>query len=356
MPGSIHIHVASRDLKLASVRYRGLLPGCALEALGWDVEVGSGDLAPSCGTSLVLAVKPLSAKDAAWVRKVAREGAPVVVDLCDNVFVDGYGGQGKVIGERLTALCSDIAAMMVPTTALRDTVVAQTGLPSDRVLVVSDIVETPALLERQRKLLRQRVSPLERVRQLWRRPPKPSFGRGPVLLWFGNHGASYADFGMQDLLLFKDALREAADRKGAELWVVSNHREKFERVASQLPITSRYFEWTPEIVDVLLGVASVCLVPNSLDPFSLTKSANRAIKALSQGVPVVATPTSAYADLVDAVWLGDASQGLMAYLDGTDTRRLHLRAAPRILEKSYAFDSLQRAMAEVVAVAMKEHR
>ncbi|MFT3755795.1 MAG: hypothetical protein QM769_07570 [Pseudoxanthomonas sp.] len=353
--GTVHIHLASRNLAMASVRYRGLLPGCALRALGWRVEIGSGDTLPAVDTALALAVKPLSDKDARWVQRVARNDTPVVVDLCDNVFIEGYGGQGTVIGDRLASLCPELAAMTVPTVALRDVVIAHTGLSPQRVLVVPDIVETPALLERQKELLGERGGLMQRLRQAWPRPSAVPAAAGPVLLWFGNHGASYANFGLQDLLLFADALAEAGKRAGAELWVVSNHRDKFEQVAAQLPITCRYFEWAPEIVDTLLPLADACLAPSSLDAFSRTKSANRALKALGRQVPVIATPTDAYADLAGAVWLGDAREGVKTYLDDPATRRRHLDAARRIIAERYSFPSLQRTMAGVVAAVQREH-
>ena len=347
--GTIHIHVAKRDLGLASVRYRGLLPGCALGALGWRVEVGSGDTMPSPGSAVALSVKPTSAKDAQWVQKVASAGTPVIADLCDNVFIEGYGDQGTTIGDRIKGMCQYLAAMTVPTTALREEVVACTGLPVERTLLVSDIIETPDLLVRQRELLGIQEGLMQRVRRALRWTPKAPTAAGPVLLWFGNHGATYANYGLNDLLLFTDALAEAARRPGAELWVVSNHRERYEQLASQLPITCRYFDWTPDVVDALLPVTDVCLVPNSLDAFSLAKSANRAVKALSHQVPVIATPTAAYAELDGAVWLGDPRQGVIEYLDRTHARRDHLAQARKVIATHYSFSSLKRAMAGVLA-------
>jgi len=346
-----YIRVAQRDLLLASVRYRGLLPACAVEDLGWKVCVGSGDELPPPNTSVVIVVKPLSERDAAWVRAVAGAGLPVVVDLCDNVFVDGYAGRGTEIGRRFSETCSVVDAVTVPTIGLRNIVIERTGLTSDRVLVVPDIVETASLLNRQRRLIQEEESWRDQLRNLLRRFTARR-RRTRSLLWYGNHGASYANFGMDDLLLFHEGLTQAAEM-GAELLVVSNNRQRFERLAARLPIRSRYFEWTPGIVDDLLPSAGVCLVPNSLDAFSLTKSTNRALKALSTGVPVVATPTPAYGDLQDAVWLGDPGQGILAYLNDEDLRRKHLGTAKAILDRRYSLAALTQSMAGVLEVAAK---
>src|SRR5690606_40517060 len=60
-----------------------------------------------------------------------------------------------------------------------------------RVLVVPDIVETPDLLARQRRLLGLRHGLLSALRSLRRRPEAVPAPSGPVLLWYGNHGAAY---------------------------------------------------------------------------------------------------------------------------------------------------------------------
>lgn len=354
-----YIHVAQRDLRLASVRYRGLLPGCALEDVGWKVRVGAGPEKPPSGTDLVIAVKPLSERDAGWVCDISSSGLPVVVDLCDNIFIDGYANQGSLIGSRFIATCAAATALTVPTPALRDIALANIGLPADRVLVVPDIVETQPLLARQRELLdggRQWAGALlQFVRRTVRvhRPVRPA---QPVLLWFGNHGASYASFGMDDLLLFRNALQQVACSHDAELWVVSNSQDSFDRISPRLPIRSRYFEWGPTVVDDLLHVASVCLIPNSLDAFSATKSANRAIKSLSARVPVVATRTAAYSGMEQAIWLGNAGEGIQTYLRDSALRQAHLSHAARMIEARFSMGSLRRAMSNVVSLALSETR
>lgn len=323
------------------------MPACALSDLGWRVTIGSGRDEHPAGTSIAIAVKPLQDRDGEWVRRAAGAGVPTVLDLCDNVFIDGYGGHGHEIAERFTGLSRLASVVTVSTDALREIVVSNTGAASNRVIVVPDIVETPALLARQAALLGQ-WRPWARLRQAWARRGRVRRANRPVLLWFGNHGARHGSFGLTDLLLIRDALAVASTRHRAELWVVSNHRERFEAIARELPIDCTYFEWAPTLVDSLLRSADVCLVPNSLDPFSVTKSPNRALKALHAGVPVVATPTRAYEGLETCTWLGDPTEGIEAFLEGGSVAQGHLREARRILERHYSMDALRAAMARVV--------
>lgn len=349
------VRVARRDLHQASVRYRGLLPACALQNMGWQTRVVVGGDLPDARADLVVTVKPLTEGESLWAQRASATGLPVVMDLCDNIFIDGYAGQGDLIASRFLTTAKTAVAITVPTPGLRDTVIGATGLPGHRVLIVPDIVETPALVRRQRKLLGQPGQWGMAAREyLARHATKLRRNSRPKLLWFGNHGAAYAKFGLSDLLLFRQALEQAAVRHGAELWVVSNHAEHFRTVAYQLPIPSRYFEWSPTIVDRLLPAVDICLVPNSLDPFSITKSANRALKALSAGVPVVATPTSGYVGLEGSVWLGDPTEGVRSYLEDGRLRSAHLQEAGRAIARDHSMCALDAAMRRVIEVACQD--
>lgn len=346
MRRSAVIRVARRDLSLASVRYRGLLPGCALRRLGWSVSVVSDPVDVPDGTSLVWAVKPLSSKDVVWTESVIARGIPTVVDICDNVLLDEYGDSGGAIAKRFRGLASRATAVTVPTDALRSQLSAH-GIDDERLYRVDDIVESPALLKEQAKLIGQAMPSRAGT---WARWITAFRGRrsAPRLLWFGNRGATYASFGLSDLLLWRDVLEQAGAQLGAELWVVSNHRETFEEVSRSLRLPCVYREWSPTIVDQLLADADVCLVPNSLDAFSVTKSANRGLKALSAGVPVVATPTPAYQELGEAIWLGDPFEGITRYLGDRTLRTAHMRAAANLMERRFSMRSLEQQMTAVL--------
>lgn len=348
--------VASRDTRLASVRYRALMPACALRdnrySTAFCSEASPSDVQPT----VAIGVKPLRASDAAWVSRMRARGVPTVVDLCDNIFVDGYGGRGSAIADGFRHTVRG-GLVTVPTRALRDVVSDNTDVSAERVMIVPDIVEDATLLHRQMQLLTPRPSSMAglpgwRHVGAWAGRGMRALGmRGPVLIWFGNHGAAHASFGLDDLRLWEDALRDAA-RLGAQLWVVSNHRQRFEAMQGSLPIRTRYFEWSPSRVDTLLAFADVCLVPNSMDAFSRSKSPNRALKALAAGVPVVATPTPAMQELEGAVWLDDPSVGIRAYLEDAGLRDAHLAAARQRVQQDFSMEALRQAMLAVMHEAL----
>ena len=348
--------IASRDTRLASVRYRALMPACALQDNRYTTALCSDASPSNAQPRVAIGVKPLRASDAAWVSRMRARGVPTVVDLCDNIFVDGYGGQGSAIADSFRDSVRG-GLVTVPTTALRDVVRDNTDVAAERVMIVPDIVENARLLHRQMRLLGAR--PLSTARLpgwgqvgAWAGRGMRALGmRGPVLIWFGNHGASHGSFGLDDLRLWEDALREAS-LLGAQLWVVSNHRQRFEAMQGALPIRTRYFEWSPSRVDTLLAFADVCLVPNSMDAFSRSKSPNRALKSLAAGVPVVATATPAMQELEGAAWLGDPAAGIRAYLDDPGLRDAHLAAARQRMQQDFSMDTLRQAMSAVMREAL----
>lgn len=348
--------VASRDTRLASVRYRALLPACALQDDRYTTALCSDASPSNVQPRVAIGVKPLRSSDAAWVSRMRARGVPTVVDLCDNIFVDGYGGKGSSIADGFRHTVRG-GLVTVPTTALRDVVRANTDVVPERVMIVPDIVEDAMLLHRQTRMLGARQPSAVRLPGwgrvgAWAGRGMRALGmRGPVLIWFGNHGASHASFGLDDLRLWQDALREAS-LLGAQLWVVSNHRQRFEAMQGALPIRSRYFEWSPSRVDTLLACADVCLVPNSMDPFSRSKSPNRALKSLAAGVPVVATPTPAMLELEGAVWLGEPAAGIRAYLQDPRLRGAHLASARQRMQQDFSMVALRQAMSAVMREAL----
>ena len=353
--------VTSRDSTLASVRYRALIPACALEDDRYTTALCSEARPSSVVPRVAIGVKPLRGADAAWVTRMRSRDVPTVVDICDNIFVAGYGGQGAAIADGFRNTVRG-GLVTVPTEALKMVVRDNTDVPSERIMVVPDIVEDATLLRRQARMLDSRM-PHSRMGSMllsrgwnalqpWAGQGLRALGmRGPVLLWFGNHGANHASFGLDDLALWEDALRDAS-LMGAQLWVVSNHRERFQAIQRALPIRARYFEWSPSRVDMLLPLSDVCLVPNRLDDFSRSKSPNRALKALAAGVPVVATPTPAMLGLEGAAWLGDPATGIRTYLQEAGVREAHLACARRCIDQDFSLLALRKAMSGVMREAL----
>ena len=173
-----------------------------------------------------------------------------------------------------------------------------------------------------------------------------------TILWFGNHGATHAAFGMLDILLVREALETLAAEMPIELLVVSNHADKFAKHIRPLAIPTRYVEWNGSDMEQHLRKADVVIVPNSLDAFSICKSSNRTVLSLSQGTPVVATATPALMELRTCIELDDFVGGLRRYLTDPVRARNHVERAQDLIEKLYGRETIAKLWTNVLKTAI----
>lgn len=447
--------VASLSLDIASVRYRALLPLLALKQEGLKCSLftpqGTVNLE---GLDALVIVKVFTMESLVLAQRARAMGIPVIIDLCDNVFVPGYGRSlSWTPGEFFVAMAQVATAVVTTTQPLADVVkshvpevpvhvipdglaseiatqqgsrviseakalINNPGVPSTSVAVpeekhvpsrmaqrfrnVADEIKDSGVVYTSKRLLKILVQRLQDKRQrdgtlatvkavlslfwrpLWSRagfnvihgeattpkvagavakPALPSPVSVPAssstmyLLWFGNHGAEYADFGMLDLHIIRDALEAIALEYPVELVVISNNAEKYERMIKPMAITSRYVEWSINAVEDWMAVSRVVLIPNSCDPFSICKSANRTVHALTRGIPVVATATPALAPLAGSIVMNDFLQGLRRYLSDPENGRRDIAIARRLIEEHFDSSVIGSLWQEVLqrAVAQRPH-
>lgn len=374
---------ASLAFYLASLRYRALLPILHLRDRGIESRIFSTGAPENLDHIDVLVIVKSFGVDDLFLAALARSrGIPVVLDLCDNIFIEDYGKKRGVSSTKPAIHFEQIAGyawtVVVTTPPLADIVKARIG---DRcqVEVIPDGIETPALVDQMRGLLeragraqesglisrsRQQFTTIKRKAALLRsaelgpffahlawsalratpggvrrflsaRRPRaaasqqlsgytdfmatgerlgPARGRERSIIWFGHHGAGYAQFGMLDLLPIQPHLEAAAAMFDVELVVVSNSLKKFDQHIRPFAMRTRYVEWSSQSLQLELDRAAVAVIPNSLDAFSICKSSNRAVLALLSGVPVVATRTPALEALAPCIVLDDFRGGLELYL------------------------------------------
>jgi len=135
-----------------------------------------------------------------------------------------------------------------------------------------------------------------------------------------------------------------------ELIIVSNDRRLFEAYIQPLPIKTTYVEWDPVSIYSHLAAADVCIVTNSGDSFSQTKSPNRVVLALSCGTPVVADDFQSLEHLRDCIVVDDWEKGLRRYLLEGNTAT-DLEQARGIIALHYSDDAIgvkfQKVMSDI---------
>lgn len=384
--------VTTLSLDVASVRYRALLPILGLE----DRDISGRLFADHAGCHLdgldaLVFVKSFTPADLELARTARQRGIPVVLELCDCIFVENYAGKsGPDASAAVFLRMAELAQGIVVTTdPLREIVAAETG-GRPRIDVIPDGVDSAAAQRRAAVVVQgavaeraarlppraaPRVAPrpprkqrlLKRVRNwLFPRqavrnqtvPPTPTVPEPPTpcatsatakrILWYGNHGAAHARFGMLDLLDIRDALEAVAREHDVVLVVVSDNEDKYRDHIAPLAIPTEYHRWSHATVDRELQRASVVVVPNSLEVFSRCKSANRAVFSLQHGVPVIATRTAALEGLAECVVFDDFLHGLRRYLGDTNAARDDVRKSRDVIERLFGLTAIASAWSAVL--------
>lgn len=167
------------------------------------------------------------------------------------------------------------------------------------------------------------------------------------VIWFGNHGAKHAQFGMLDLLPIRKNLENINKEIPLELIVISNNREKFIKYIGRFECVTRYIEWSADAVEECLKVADAVLIPNSKDAFSICKSANRTVLSLNANVPVIADLTPALHDLGDAIYIDNFYDGLKKCLSDAKDVRARVSLGKKIIDEKYGKQAIAKAYSAV---------
>jgi hypothetical protein len=354
------------DVRMASFRLRCLLPALYLEPLGVPSRICAGGAGVKLSDVRALVfVKTFTRDDLDLARQAHRAGIAVILDLCDNVFVDEY--RNKQIGDGFDQMA--VLATTITTTgpALAD-VIARRVPPRVPVEIVPDPVESPADVHAAATLLRERGNAacrkprpvsrdsvgdaasrsLRRVRRLLR----PNASAPPAVVWFGVAGTRRPNYGLSTLLDTGRGLKDAYLRHPFTLRVVTRATRRRMRDLDDLPVPWESVPWHPIGVFDEIRSSAVAIVPNSGDEFSACKSANRVAVALAQGTPVVASRTPATDAFEHCAIFDDFATGVPAYLADSKLADNHLRVARGVIEREFSPLAVAHRWREVIARAV----
>jgi len=300
--------------KLASARYRALIPAQALRDAGHDVELRpmlslvQADFATDADVVVVsqpkteiLRVENAMPASLAAVERLGRRGATVIVDVCDFKFgpqyaamlTHSFGADAASRSEdylRRLLLLAD--AVTVPTAELGARLQQALAAPLD-LHVVGDPVEVSRG--------EARFSPGATLRLLW-------FGS------IGQHAAALRAF------LRAEAPAIAA-RHAAELLILCESLDPADQASLERPpcpgFAVRAAAWSLAALEAALARCDAAIMPFLADPeTALNKSNNRAVQALQAGRFVLANPIPSYRELDAYCHVGNSiAAGLRAALD-----------------------------------------
>lgn len=457
----------SFDIKIASVRYRCLLPSRYLGLHGYKSCFYAGNnpinFNRKSDSDILIFVKSFTPYDLYLSKKAKEAGVPVILDICDNIFIDEYVSKSQFKPSEIFKEMSEIASVIVTTgVALKNTIQAEIN-PSVPIFVIPDANETVedinyalsignwgrwlrlffyspiSSISIIKKSLPNKIKTVEtsysKYRQKIKSQTKDKYHKSlnvlskykkktktlskklikliylhkylhyinktknilvnyankkdftnelatntislqkPIMnsvnlkenlddssvivnnkiandcktvLWFGNHGAAYGNFGMLNLLDIAEPLIKVSKEINFRLLVVSNNYKKYCKYIQPLPFSTEYVEWDLFSIYNNISQSDVVIIPNSQCAFSICKSANRAILSLSLGVPVVATRTPALDDLNECIILDDWKKGLKAYLSDEKLVNSHLEKAQSIISSSYSGEAVANRWSNLI--------
>ena len=354
--------VPDADPAVASFRYRCLIPAWALQQVGHDSVIFSDQHPDPTSFDALIVVKQAGGRLHDVARDFRSRGKPVFLDLCDNIFVPGYAQRRgpELSAESAGDLARHADAFVTPTRALER--VARRHLGEEVASwVVPDAAITPDAYQAISAWLPQSVaSPVLGpfagrdlhddqtfgVESDWQVDHLPE--DTARVIWFGRHGSFHSDFGMGLLKPVIEELERAHRDRPIELVVISNNRVRFDALTHGVNIFTRYEAWSNERVFFELSRANLFVMPSAADPFSLCKSANRAVLALANGVPVVATYLESLEPLREVMVLDDWRAGIDTYLFEPHTVRDHLSRAQPILAQHFSIEAIGRQWNEAL--------
>lgn len=283
----------------AGVRLRCLLPQAALRRSGHNVTIATEHSDLSNANILVVQGKwLLDAQSPELLRQrmsrlesAQSAGARLVLDSFDNYFANDSRDRDR---ERL------LEAYRACLPRFDRFTVSSPGLvPFLRkelnTAVSIDVIGDPLEDMGAHRLYESRLQRLNPGRWLshmraWQERMGVRFARKHErrLIWFGNHGSSYATGGMSELSRILPSLQDIATRHPIHLTVVSNSRHRFEEIMIGFDIPRTYREWDRLHFVPLLREQDLVLLPANITAFTASKSNNRLLLPLSQGVPVIA--------------------------------------------------------------------
>ncbi len=322
---------------------------------------------------ILVFVKSFSQHDLKLAMRAKEHGVPIVLDLCDNIFVDEYVSPQIKHFKQM----AELADLVVCTTDELAGLIRQQVI-NTAVLVIPDQIEqvqnVNALVsqmkvwrDRRMELIENKMKEALRLyslkafrlnnyfhlgrfvyrRMIWvlsiikyklsaRKATVPAIsGNKKTIIWFGNHGAPYSQFGFTSLCSIQKALEDINQVVPIRLLVVSNSKKKFDELISGFKIETEYRRWGFLSIFNDIKNADVCVLPVLQDAFSACKSSNRALLALSMGVPVVSTSSSAMNALASFMQLDDFYQGLLIYLTDKVQGQKDVESAQKIIFENF---------------------
>jgi hypothetical protein len=345
---------------MAGVRYRCLNPLRHLRARRYPVELFEPAHAERYSAVVIQALccradpaRPHTTGDALieTVRGLQRRGVSILVDECDNHFHNPKGDPSWAATAARIGELFGLADHLVASTDAIAEVMRANADAAKPVTVIGDGAETSQDVHHEPRLRRwlswQRKLAWLRQQRLLRAIRAEKAAGVTQLVWFGNHGTSYAHGGMLDLLKVRALVESLHARQALSLTVISNSEQKYRETIEPWKVPTRYVDWDRVTFLGTLREHHIALIPIEVDAFTRCKSNNRVALALHEGLAVVADAIPSYEVFRGAAALDDWERGLAAYVGSPTLRAEHVRAGQAEIQRHWTTERIASRWAQL---------
>lgn len=250
-------------------------------------------------------------------RDLKRAGTKTVFDLCDNHFyVHAEDARLTERADRLQRMIDLVDTVTVSTLELKKLI------PDRQATVIDDAVEWP----RDNLILNSYIR--------WKRRAAQGVNLLRVV-WYGNAGDDNPPFGLIDLPKVLPALEALNKQRPVALTVISNSRDAANRYLQGASFTVQYHDWKAWSFPYIFRWQDVCIIPVSINPFTICKTSNRLTLSLLHGVPVVADLVPSYEEFRPFVLFDDWERNILTYAKDHELRRRHLSEGSQYITGNY---------------------
>lgn len=305
-----------QDRKIASYRMRCAAIVQGLNTLGYDA---SEVTQPQDADFLVLSKRYDEHSIRAALDWRAAHGTKVVLDLCDNHFY--YRSENEVAIKRAALLRQALESVDFVTTSsayLAEQLQA-TVRPKHAIEVIDDVIEPPDYPQGWARCTEPKAE--WALRGLSKRLSAQSSESLFRLVWFGNSGGGFVNGGMEDVLGLRSVLETLRQSYPISLTIVSNSRAMFDRLCAGWALPVFYEEWHPHTISRVLSLHGISLIPIQKTPFTMAKTANRVVTAMTHGLLVLADQIPSYTAYESHVLFDDFAGHLKTIFSNVDRAR-----------------------------------
>ena len=308
-------------LKLAGVRIRYLRIEAHLRALGCELSVEVIDRFQSLAQfkhDVYLFSKCYDARCFLIARLLMQTNKRVGIDLFDDYFSQSANSRFIIHREWLRSMAGLIDFFLCSTARMRDVALGyMPGKPGHILNDPFDSIDPQALAATTRSSLERTLSS----------------GRIDIA-WFGQGDNPHFAVGLSDLHAFGHSLQELAGGSfTVRLRILTNKRALTAdglEMLTRLPVPWTLDEWSVSRENELLASSLLAFIPVNAQPFSMAKSLNRAVSALSGGAQVLSTGYPLYEPLGDFVY---RSTGVLLADLARGELRLREQTVPALLQR-----------------------